>query len=218
MAALNKKEPDTHFSTPLSHHVADPAIRPFLASTFDPADYLNKNLPSLSIARDQRPKSQADPSASLPELLAHTQATVSQLSAHTSLLSTALTQLADDILRTGGRLSYEVEVLVGESQGLHEVLTDSLKEEIANFVPSELVVSAEESKVAVDNRDTRDAQNTSDVFGGPTSEKVLLDSSTQTIPELPPFMSQLQTLTLVRNRLENVIKVFGEMHGSSGAS
>src|ERR1044072_5480174 len=90
-------------------HVSDAALAPFLQPDFDPTNYLNDTLPSLSLSSvSSRPLKQGK-SASLADLSSQTQDLLSQLNAHTTRLSTVLTQLTDDILRSGGRLAYEVE-------------------------------------------------------------------------------------------------------------
>ncbi|CAG5141131.1 uncharacterized protein ALTATR162_LOCUS871 [Alternaria atra] len=190
-------------TTPKSTHVSDPALAPFLESRFDAAEYLNATLPSLSLA--SRPKSSN--AASLADLSSQTQDLLSQLNAHTTRLSTILTQLTDDILRSGGRLAYEVEVLRGEAIGLTEILTDGLKSDVQKFLPGGISMKTEstedelKSPIAT-HADTPDAQPSQ-----PT-----LEEPDETTPE---YLSDLRTLTTVRSRLETVIKVFGEaMHWS----
>ncbi|EOA92012.1 hypothetical protein ACJQWK_04238 [Exserohilum turcicum] len=185
-------------TTPKSTHVSDPALAPFLAPQFDPAQYLNATLPSLSLG--SRPKTAN--AASLADLSSQTQDLLSQLNAHTTRLSAILTQLTDDILRSGGRLAYEVEVLRGEAIGLTESLTDGLKDDVEKFLPGGLKLKAESADGAT---------------GSPTA-----DAPAEALPEpapaedqdnTPEYISDLRTLTTVRSRLENVIKVFGEaMH------
>jgi hypothetical protein len=164
-------------TAPKSAHLTDVALEPFLQPQFDPAEYLNATLPALSLST--RPKSAN--AASLAALSSQTQDLLSQLNAHTTRLSAILTQLTDDILRSGGRLAYEVEVLRGETIGLNETLTDGLKTDIEKFLPP-----------PVDQP-------------GPA-----LQDAEETTPE---YISDLRTLTTVRSRLDDVIKVFGEaMH------
>jgi hypothetical protein len=45
-----------------------------------------------------------------------------------------LTTLTDEIIRSGNRLAYEVEVIRGDLNGLHELLTESLRDDIHLFV------------------------------------------------------------------------------------
>ncbi|CAN9251503.1 unnamed protein product [Alternaria alternata] len=126
-------------TTPKSTHVSDPALAPFLEPRFDAAEYLNATLPSLSLA--SRPKSSN--AVSLADLSSQTQDLLSQLNAHTTRLSAILTQLTDDILRSGGRLAYEVEVLRGEAFGLTETLTDGLKGDVQKFIPGGISIKTE---------------------------------------------------------------------------
>jgi hypothetical protein len=105
---------------PKSSHVADPTLQQFLAPSFDAADFLNTSLPSLATSSSQSTRSQ---DVSLTELSTQTQTLLSHLSAHTTRLTNTLTQLTDEILRSGSRLAYEVEVLRGETLGLSEALT-----------------------------------------------------------------------------------------------
>ena len=173
-----------------SAHVADDALAPFLLSNFDPADYLNATLPSLSLSSLSSRPLKSGNSVSLAALSTQTQDLLSLLNGHTTRLSAILTQLTDDILRSGGRLAYQVDVLRGETIGLAETLTDGLKDDINRFVPSGLSLKAEQ---------------TDEEIAAPG-----LDEIDETTPE---HISDLRTLTTVRSRLETVIKVFGEaMH------
>lgn len=96
-------------------------LEPFLQpGPFDAADYLNATL---------------NPKLNLPELSSQTQNLLSQLNAQTSRLTAVLTQLTDDILRSGARLAYEVDLLRGEAIGLSEALNEGLQNDIALFVP-----------------------------------------------------------------------------------
>ncbi|KAF2193831.1 hypothetical protein K469DRAFT_549841 [Zopfia rhizophila CBS 207.26] len=189
--------------TPKSTHVSDPTLRPFLQTTFNPADYLNATLPSLSLSSvSSRPLKQGT-SVPLADLSSQTQDLLSQLNAHTTRLSTILTQLTDDILRSGGRLAYEVEVLRGETIGLTETLTDGLKEDVEKFLPGGISLEVKESEDEAKSPVT----DTQDEKGAETKEATKPaeeDDSTSS------YISQLRTLTLVRSRLESVIKVFGE--------
>lgn len=192
-------------TAPKSSHVSDPALAPFLQSQFDPAEYLNATLPSLSFSG--RPA--RGTSASLADLSSQTQDLLSQLNAQTTRLSAILTQLTDDILRSGGRLAYEVEVLRGETIGLTDVLKDGLKGDIAKFVPGGISVETQQ-------REEDTSRRASEAL--PTATAEALEDATQAPPTAPTdttpeYITSLHTLTTVRSRLENVIKVFGEaMH------
>ncbi|KAF3040031.1 hypothetical protein E8E11_006272 [Didymella keratinophila] len=190
-------------TAPKSSHVSGPALAPFLQPSFDPAEYLNATLPSLSLSG--RPVKGT--SASLADLSSQTQDLLSQLNAQTTRLSATLTQLTDDILRSGGRLAYEVEVLRGETIGLTDTLEDGLKEDITKFLPGGLALEAD-AQEPISRRQSEAAQQDSDAAEP-------LQDTTQALPTdaTPEYITSLRTLTTVRSRLENVIKVFGEaMH------
>lgn len=206
MAVPTIAEGSTPSAAPKSAYVSDSTLQPFLQPTFDPADYLNATLPSLSLSSvSSRPLKQGN-SVSLAELSSQTQDLLSQLNAHTTRLSTILTQLTDDILRSGGRLAYEVEVLRGETIGLTETLAEGLKGDVDKFLPGGISLET--------------LQQPSDEVTSPTSEsRNAPDASTEEKKEAqegtkdPEYISQLRTLTLIRTRLETIIKIFGEaMH------
>jgi hypothetical protein len=189
-------------TVPKSTHVADAALAPFLQPQFDPAEYLNATLPALSLSTRPKPAN----AASLADLSSQTQDLLSQLNAHTTRLSTILTQLTDDILRSGGRLAYEVEVLRGETIGLNETLTDGLKTDIEKFLPGGISVKTDSAEEDIKSPTALPPVNQPD---GEQPEPVLEDAEDTT----PEYISDLRTLTTVRSRLEDVIKVFGEaMH------
>jgi len=173
---------------PTSHHVADSHVQPFLQRDFDPADYLNATLPPLSVASNAR--STQGRSLPLPELGVQLQTLLSQLNAQTSRLSNTLTQLTDEIVRSGGRLAYEVEVLKGETTGLTDALSSDLKDDIELFAPGQVAERVEAPTAESDGVDV-------DMPGCSTSSE-------------PEYLERLRTLTLVRSRLDSVIKVFGD--------
>ncbi|KAF2227593.1 hypothetical protein BDZ85DRAFT_254552 [Elsinoe ampelina] len=105
-------------------------LEPFVQSTFDPAEYLNSALPSLALTASTRDQGDR---ASLSNLSSKTQLLLSQLNAQTSRLSDNLTQLTDEIIRSGSRLAYEVEILRGETNGLSEVLLEKLQDDFSKF-------------------------------------------------------------------------------------
>lgn len=191
-------------TAPKSSHVSDPALAPFLQPTFDPAEYLNATLPSLSLSG--RPVKGT--SASLADLSSQTQDLLSQLNAQTTRLSATLTQLTDDILRSGGRLAYEVEVLRGETIGLTDTLKDGLQSDITKFLPGGLALDAE-AKSPSSRRPSEAVQQDSAAVSAPQDTPIQQQPADPT----PEYITSLRTLTTVRSRLENVIKVFGEaMH------
>jgi hypothetical protein len=197
-SAANRSTPNVAVE-PKSAHVADPALQPFLNPSFDPADYLNATLPGLQTSH-QSPKS----SVPLGELSTQTQTLLSHLSAHTTRLTSTLTQLTDEILRSGSRLAYEVEVLRGETLGLSEALTEGLAEDIIKFVPGGLDqdLARKQSRATEANGHRRRASTL-------TAPKTPVIQEPPSVVD-PPYITQLRTLTLVRSRLDTVIKTFGD--------
>ncbi|KAI0181536.1 hypothetical protein GGR52DRAFT_525017 [Hypoxylon sp. FL1284] len=203
---------------PKSSHLTDTFLQSFLSPSFDAAEYLNASLPPLQFA-PMTPRS-SDGAVPLAELSAQAQTLDSQVRAHTRRLTDVGTQLADEILRGGSRLAYEVELLRGETRGLSETLSDTLHDEISKFVPdgvqektsakaggtshatqrrlSEAVAPPSLAPDAQDTRDTsrRGLQNTTPGFAHAGED--------------PQHISQLDTLILVRDRLDGVVKTFGD--------
>ena len=176
-----------------SSHVSDSYVQPFLQKDFDPVDYLNNALPPLSLPATGRntQSGQSGRAVPLPELSTQLQTLLSPLNAQTSRLSNALTQLTDEIIRSGGRLAYEVEVLRGETIGLTDSLNGGLKKDIEVFTaPSKDPVSAQ----ANGNEDVQTETTGATAVNNPE----------------PEYLEQLKTLTAVRSRLDSVIQVFGE--------
>ncbi len=170
-----------------SPYVSESSIQPFLQHDFDPAEYLNSTLPTLASTSARTAQTAAPTrSVALPELSSQLQTFLTQLSAQTSRLSTALTQLTDEILRSGGRLAYEVEVLRGETIGLTDSLENGLKKDIDVFTnDASLGPSA-------NNEDTVEVAE-----DGPADGE-------------PEYLVQLKSLTAVRSKLDSVIQLFGE--------
>ncbi|KAL2352705.1 hypothetical protein BJ546DRAFT_1064043 [Cryomyces antarcticus] len=190
---------------PKPSYVSDPSLQPFLLSSFDPAEYLNAALPSLSLstAHSSRQPNTVE-AVSANELSTQTQALLSHLNAQASRLSNTLTQLTDDILRSGGRLAYEVEVLRGETIGLSDALNEGLREDAHKLVPQGLIANPQQSALsAVGRTPSNNAATEASAAIEETSDHAA--DSTQ-----PPHINQLRTLTLVRSRLEDVIQVFGD--------
>jgi hypothetical protein len=167
--------------TPKSSHVSDQLVQPFLQPDFDPATYLNSTLPSLSLSTTRPINGSSVP---LPELSIQTQALLSQLNAQTTRLSNSLTQLTDEIIRSGSRLAYEVEVLRGETTGLTDSLDNGLKKDI------ELLAQAKQPSKEASQTDTSVAE------------------ATPPEPE-PEYLQNLRTLSTLRTRLDSVIQIFG---------
>ncbi|RDW64905.1 hypothetical protein BP6252_10556 [Coleophoma cylindrospora] len=187
---------------PKSAHVADPALQPFLDPSFDAADYFNATLPPLQNSSISHSGKNSVP---LAELSTQTQTLLSQLSAHTTRLTATLTQLTDEILRSGSRLAYEVEVLRGETLGLSEALTEGLQEDVVNFVPGGLGEQLTRKHSRTETFGSRRRSSTVATPKTPVREEIHPVEM-----EEPQYIGQLRTLTLVKSRLDEVIKTFGD--------
>ncbi|ORY55084.1 uncharacterized protein BCR38DRAFT_357294 [Pseudomassariella vexata] len=190
---------------PKSVHVADPFLQSFLAPAFDATDYLNSSLPPLQAHVSSITPSQ-EGAVPFAELSSQAQTLLSQLSAQTTRLTNTLTQLTDDILRSGSRLAYEVELLRGETLSLSEALADGLHGDIVKFVPNG-VQDQMEGKAngvsAIDGilrRPSGVAASTSEDNSTPQDGTI----------EDPAYITQLRTLTLVRAKLDSVVHTFGD--------
>lgn len=171
---------------PKSSHTSDDFLHPFLNPSFDPASFLNSSLPPL------QQRSTPDGSG-VGELSIQAQKLLSQLNAHTTRLSNTLTSLADDILRSGSRLAYEVELLRGETNGLTETMEETLQEHIKKFLPEGVPAGDEYKKDAL-----------------PGSSEAEAAEGEDSDSKEPVYVKQLKTLTTVRARLDSVIKTFGD--------
>lgn len=187
-----------------SPFVADPFLQSFLAPTFDPAEYLNASLPSLQSQPTASTSRPADDAVPLADLSAQAQTQLSQLNAHTTRLTNTLTQLTDEILRSGSRLAYEVELLRGETLGLSEALSEGLHDDIIKFVPDGLPAKIDGKTGAAQ----QDPQKRSSTVIAPGDKPGSVLANDDTIG--PPYINQLRTLTLVRSRLDSVVKTFGD--------
>ncbi len=147
----------------------------------------------------------------LADLSKETNTLLSQLNGQTTKLSTTLTQLTDDILRSGSRLAYEVELLRGETLSLSETLNETLQEDIRVFVPGGLedaaAVAADDSHEHRRPSATEDAAETAKPAQS-SVPAVPVDGNAATTE--PVYVQQLRTLTLVRSRIETVVKTFGD--------
>lgn len=177
--------------------MADPYLDDFRDPAFDAAAYLNKVLPPLQSQPASRSASAAVP---LPELSSQAQTAVTHLNNHTTRLTNTLTQLTDDILRSGSRLAYEVELLRGDTLSLVESLTEGLHDDIVKFVPGGVKEVAGITEP--------DGTATAASLGGiPES---VGGAAIGAPPNEPTYITQLRTLTRVRSRLDAVVKTFGE--------
>ncbi|KAL6881457.1 hypothetical protein J3F83DRAFT_722362 [Trichoderma novae-zelandiae] len=194
---------------PKSHHTSDEFLQPFLDPSFDPIAHLNTSLPPLSLKSPTPSNHNAVP---LSELAAQAQTLLSQLDAHTTRLSDTLTQITDDILRSGGRMSYEVEMLRGEALSLEELLFEKLAEQIGMFVPGGLQkegeAKADEEKG--EGKPREEKQPAEEGGEGSEAKAVAKPEGQVAGGEEPESIKQLRTLTLVRERLDSVIKIFGD--------
>ncbi|KAI0832971.1 hypothetical protein F5Y06DRAFT_280890 [Hypoxylon sp. FL0890] len=187
---------------PKSQHVTDPFLQSFLSPSFDPAEYLNASLPPLQSSTSSLSRT-TENAVPLAELSTQAQTQLSQLNAHTTRLTNTLTQLTDDILRSGSRLAYEVELLRGETLSLSETMSDGLHDEVAKFIPNGIQGQPD----AKANGMGQVTQRRPSEAAPPTNlESIPQDGNSQD----PAYISQLQTLTLVRSRLDTVVKTFGE--------
>ncbi|KJZ75087.1 hypothetical protein HIM_05573 [Hirsutella minnesotensis 3608] len=184
------RKPSNQVIQPKSSHTSDEFLQDFLSPSFDPAAFLNSRLSPLE--KRQGPGQGGAEPVSLSELSAQAQALLLQLNAQTTRLSNTLTQLTDDILRSGSRLAYEVELLRGETLSLSETLHETLHDDIKHFVPDGLQPGSSTTGAA----EPAAAEGAQDTEAGEADD--------------PSYIKQLRTLTLVRSRLEAVIKTFGD--------
>lgn len=202
---------------PKSQHTSDEFLQDFLNPSFDPISYINANLPPLA---QKSPVPTSNPNAvPLAELATQSQTLLTQLDAHTTRLSDTLTQITDDILRSGSRMSYEVEMLRGEALSLEELLFEKLAEEIKLFVPGGLKKEGEAKeegeKTQQAEEEKQKEREDSVAEGGKEAEakvasKAEAGAGSGAVGEEPDSIKQLRTLTLVRERLDSVIKTFGD--------
>lgn len=160
----------------------DPAISKLSGPFFDAVTFLNDSLPVLNISSAQQPVPKGGKISQIQDASAQLQTLLTTVNTHHIRSSGNLTQVTDDILRSGSRLAYEVEVLRGDANGLYEVLTDTLKGDIRHFIAEQAVQGPEEDVSTETTEDARD----------------------------PDFIVQLRMLGQVKARLEAVINVFGE--------
>ncbi|KAL4897334.1 hypothetical protein BDV59DRAFT_88032 [Aspergillus ambiguus] len=165
----------------------------FTDPSFDPADFLNDVLPPLTLASSQPLAPRGPGAVSLPELSSQLQTILSQINAQNVRHSNTLTQLTDEILRSGSRLAYEVEVLRGETIGLSETLSEALRDDIAKFVPDGI------SPLPATTTPTTDAAGADEN-----------DNDDRAAVQDPDYITKLRTLNQVRARLEEVVQTFGD--------
>ena len=161
----------------------------FTDSNLDPVQYLNTAVPRLSLSATAASQSG---SSSLNEVSSATQNLLSQIGAHNSQLSATLTQLTDEILRSGSRLAYEVEILRGDTIGLSDALTDTLQNEIALFEDK----APPKQDVELEERNELPTTGEGNEEGAHSNE--------------PEYIAKLRMFNQVKSRLEEVIAAFGE--------
>lgn len=173
---------------------ADPTLAPFLTPTFSPSAYLNANLPTWT-------PSSSSSSSTLQSTQSETQNLLTSLDAKLARLNAQLTQLTDEILRSGGRLGYEVEILRSDAEGLEEGLRAGLRDRsgLGRFAGAGAAEGLEIAHADTEGKGT-DAEDTraGTVAGG---EEIQGRGK-------PEYMETLHTLTRVRGQLENVTKTF----------
>ncbi|KGO42562.1 hypothetical protein PEXP_024330 [Penicillium expansum] len=172
----------------------------FTDPNFDPADFLNDSLSPLTVASSQPNASRSPGSVPLTELSAQVQSLLSQISAQNIRLSSTLSQLTDEILRSGGRLAYEVEVLRGETIGLSETLTEVLRDDITKFVPESSPEDGAKTEQPEEDAPTNEDESAESPDG----------KNTPVVPTDPEYITNLRTLNQVRSRLEDVVQTFGD--------
>lgn len=163
-------------------------------SQFDPIDFLNEALPALSLS-SQTQAQKTNRSTQIQSASTDTLTFLSALNAHNIRSSSELTSLTDEIIRSGNRLAYEVEVLRGDVNGLHELLSESLRRDIELFVGDQLANGAQEPPETEAATDAERPEHTTEI---------------KAVNRDPDFIIQLRMLGKVKARLEAVITVFGE--------
>jgi hypothetical protein len=166
----------------------DPMLESLCHPEFDPVDWLNEVLPNLTLST-QAQASKVGRSTQIQTTSSEVQAVLSKLNTHNIRSSSVLTSLTDEILRSGNRLAYEVEILRGDVNNFYELLTETLKEDIQQFVRDE--AAPEPFTASADMGDTGSDQE-------------------RTKKEDPVFITQLRMLGQVKSRLEALVAVFGE--------
>ncbi len=169
------------------HYTAsDDVLAPLSHAQFDPVDYLNSVLPNLVLST-QSQSSKASRTAQMQTASSGVQTLLSRLHTHNTRSSSELSSLTDEVLRSGNRLAYEVEILRGDINGFYDLLTDTLKDDIRKFVRDEAALNMPEADSEDVARDQNTAKNSD-----------------------PVFITQLRMLGHVKSRLEAVVATFGE--------
>lgn len=187
---------------PPSASTANPPNPDYTDPSFDPVDFLNDALPPLSLQSSQsqsQSQSQSARPVNLTELSSRVQSLLSQTNAQNVRHSTNLTSLTDEILRSGNRLAYEVEVLRGETITLSDLVTEGLAEEIGKFT-TKAETKSSASTDAGEQEGEQEQQNEAEKKGEEEKKK----------KDEPAYITNLRTLNQVRARLEEVVQTFGD--------
>lgn len=201
--AIHTRQPSKAAATavqiePKSTHTSDPFLQDFLDPSFDPAAFINASLPSL---QSSGARTTGSPAVPLADLSNEAQTLLSQLNTHTTRLSGTLTQLTDDILRSGSRLAYEVELLRGETLSFADTMNDTLQSDVSKFIPNGLPPPQTLRRPSTTTPAATPRAESAPIFeGSPAAAEA----------DEPAYIKQLRTLTLVRARLDSVIKTFGD--------
>lgn len=161
-------------------------LAPLGLAQFDPIDYLNGTLPSLPLSTQSQASATNRP-AQMQIASTDIQTFLARLNAHNVHATSDLTSLTDEILRSGNRLAYEVEILRGDINSLYDLLTDTLREDIQHFVHDHTALGVRNG-------------STGETAEDPSAAKM----------EDPVFITQLRMLGQVKARLESVVGIFGE--------
>ena len=176
----------------------EPALQILQDASFDPVDFLNSSTLPLSSLASSQPTSKLSKVAQIQDISTQVQGLLTKVNAQNLRYSNTLTQLTDEILRSGSRLAYEVEVLRGDANGLYEVLTDTLQEDINKL-------NLGTTKVTSERLTTEGGEGTmltQDIENGPVGTSLATHE--------PDFIPQLRMLGQVKARLEEIISIFGE--------
>lgn len=169
-----------------SHHNLPDGL---LDEQFDVVQYLDRALPGITLTSKNQSVKQ-NRAVQIQSASIETQALLSKLNTFNARASTDLTNLTDEILRSGNRLAYEVEVLRSDASSLFDLLSSTLQDEIRELVHKELDDGGEPRAGLAESESIADG--------------------TYIRSTDPDFMQQLRLLGHVKSRLEEVIRIFGD--------
>ena len=177
---------------------SDPALKSLQDASFDPVDFLNRSIPPLSSSTGPQYSSKSSKVAQIQDTFTRVQGLLARLNAQNIRYSNTLIQQTDDILRSGSRLAYEVEILRGDANGLHEALTDTLHDDIKKL------------SLGTSEAESGGLTKEGDVAAFPTQSFENGFQNATANGHEPAFIPQLRMLSQVKARLEEVINIFGE--------